>query len=118
MMNIYNHLKATYHRFVYFYFADFCKEDNWFYSILPQFSVSYNININSDGINEYISFTFLDLLKLYEHHNIQENNLSEKMNKLDVLLSNEHPDMKMNFNTLQYFQVLEQNDMNNEQNDQ
>ena len=38
------------------------------------------------------------------------------MNKIDVHLSNEHPDMNMNFNTLQYFQVLEQNNMNNEQN--
>ena len=38
------------------------------------------------------------------------------MNKIDVLLSNEHLDMKMNFNTLQYFQVLEQNDMNNDRN--
>ena len=36
MMNIYNHPKATYHRFTYFYFTEFCKEndifDNWFYS--------------------------------------------------------------------------------------
>ena len=38
------------------------------------------------------------------------------MNKIDVHLSNEHPGMNMNFNTLQHFQVLEQNDMNNEQN--
>ena len=38
------------------------------------------------------------------------------MNKMDVLLSNEHPDMKMNFNTLQYFQVLEENDINNDPN--
>ena len=41
-------------------------------------------------------------------------NLSEKMNKIDVHLSNEYPDMNVNFNTLQYFQVLEQNDMNND----
>ena len=90
--------------------------NNWFISKLPQFSVNYNTNINSDGRNEYISFNFLDILKLYEHHNIQEKNLSEKMNKIDVHLSNSYPDMKMNFNTLQYFQVLDQNNMNNEQN--
>ena len=63
-----------------------------------------------------ISFIFLDLLKLYEHHNIQEKNLSEKINKTNVHLSNEHPDMKMNLNTLQYFQILEENDMNNDPN--
>ena len=40
------------------------------------------------------------------------------MNKIDVCLSNEHPDMNMNFNTLQYFQVLEQNDTNHERNAQ
>ena len=40
------------------------------------------------------------------------------MNKIDVHLSNSSQDMKMNFNTLQYFQVLEQNNMNNEQNAQ
>ena len=38
------------------------------------------------------------------------------MNKVDVHLSNEHPDMKMNFNTLQYFHALEHNDVNNGQN--
>ena len=51
------------------------------------------MNINSDGNNEYISFTFLDVLKVYKHHNIQEKNLTEKMSKIDLLLSNEHPDM-------------------------
>ena len=40
------------------------------------------------------------------------------MNKIDVLLSKEHQDMKMNFNTLQYFQVLEQNHMNNNPNNE
>ena len=56
------------------------------------------MNINSDGNDEYISLIFLDVLKLYEHHNIQEEILSEKMNKIDILLSNEHADMIMNFN--------------------
>ena len=37
-------------------------------------------------------------------------------NEINVHLSNEDPDMKMNFNTLQYFQVFAQNDMNNKQN--
>ena len=70
-MNIFNHSKAIYHRFTYFYHAEFCKDDifnNWFYSKLPQFSVNYNMNINSDSNTEYISFIFLYLLKLYEHH--------------------------------------------------
>ena len=88
--------------------------NNCFFAKLPQFSVNYNTNINSDSNNEYISFIFLDLLKLFEHHNIQERNLSEKMNKIDARLSNEHTEMNMNFNTLQYFHVLEQNNMNNE----
>ena len=38
------------------------------------------------------------------------------MNKIDVLLSNEHLDKEMNSNTLLYFQVLEQNDINNNPN--
>ena len=42
--------------------------------------------------------------------------LSEKTNKIDVHFSNEHPDIKMNFNTLQYLHILEQNEMNNIQN--
>lgn len=40
------------------------------------------------------------------------------MNKINVLVSNEHPYMKLNFNTLQYFQILEKNDMNHEPNDE
>ena len=60
MMNIFNNLQALYHCFTYFYFTEFGKDDdifnNWFYSKLPQFSVNYNMNINSDGNNEYISF--------------------------------------------------------------
>ena len=43
-------------------------------------------------------------------------NLSEKMNKIDVHLSNEHPDMNIKFNTLQYLDVFEQNNMNNNPN--
>ena len=111
MMNIYNQTEAIYCRFIYFYHAEFRKDDifnDWFYSKLPQFSVNYKLNSNLDGKNEYISFIFLDLLKLYEHHNIQEKNISEKMNKINVLVSNEHP---------QYFQILEKNDMNYKKND-
>ena len=103
VMNIYNHSQAIYKRFTNFYNTEFHKKDHIFYnffSILPQFSVNYNTNINSDGNNEYVPFIFLDRLKLFEHHIIQERNLSEKINKIDSHLSNEHPDMNMNFNTL------------------
>ena len=83
----------------------------------PQFSdTKYNTDINLDGNNEFLSFIFLDLLKLYENYNIQEKYLSEKMNKINVHLSNKHLDMKINFNTLQYLQELEQNNLNHEQN--
>ena len=68
MMNIYNHPQAIYHRFLYFYKIEFHNKDhlfnNWFIVKLPQFF--------TDGNNEYISFIFLYLLKVYEHHNIQE----------------------------------------------
>ena len=118
IINIYNHPQAIYHRFTYFYNIEFHNKDhifnNWFIYKLPQFSVNYDTNINSDGNNEYILFILLDLLKVYENHNIQEENMSEQMNKIDIHLSNKHLDMKMNFNILQYFQVLEQNYMNNE----
>ena len=56
---------------------------------------------------------FLDLLELYKHHNMQEKSLSNIMNKIDVHLSHEYPDINMNFNTLY---VLDHNNMNNKQN--
>ena len=43
-------------------------------------------------------------------------NWSEKINKINVHLSNEYLDMKINFNTFQYFRVLEQNNKNNDPN--
>ena len=72
MMNIYHHTEAIYHRFTYFYKTEICKKDD-ILSKLPQFSVNYNTNVNADRNSEYISFIFLDVLKLYEHLNIQEN---------------------------------------------
>ena len=85
MMKIYNHLQALYHRFTYFYKTEFHNKDfsfnNCFFSKLTQFSVNYNTNINSDGNNEYRSFLFLDILKLYEHHNMQEKICRKKLTK-------------------------------------
>ena len=76
MMNIYDESKKLYDRFTYFYLTEFRNNiqifNNWFFSKFPQFSINYNTNINSDESNEYISFIFLDLLKLYEHYIIQE----------------------------------------------
>ena len=103
MMNIYNHPQAIFHRFIYFYYTEFLGKDhtfNIFFSKVPQFLVIYNTNINSDSNNVYISFFFLNLLKVYENYNIQEKNLSEKMNKIDEHPSNKHPYMKMNFITI------------------
>ena len=119
MMNIYNHPQALYHRFTYFYYTEFHNKDHIFnYCFFPNYHSFQSITtqISSQTAIIYMLFIFLDLLNLYENHNIQEKNLSEKMNKIDVHLSNKYRNMKLNFNTLQYFYVLEQNDMNNEQN--
>ena len=106
-MNIYNHPQAIYLRFTYFYYAELKK---MIYSIIGFIPIT---TVFSQLQNKYQSrrqkwiyiINFLDVWKLYQHYNIQEKYLSEKMNKMDVLLSNEHLDMKMNFNALQYFQV-------------
>ena len=56
MMNKYNHPQAIHNHFKYFYYTEFHNKDhtfnNCFFFKLPQVSVNYNTNINSDGNNE------------------------------------------------------------------